>query len=225
MLIEKGKWNRRHVLYGIEKVCKNPYFIEHARELDAIEFGAYFGDCTQLIDNAFYAHQFPIRKIFGLDSFEGLPNEAIGVERFGIFSQGIFANPGQKTYPLRPNGQYIKCWFNELTTEHIQKYDMKPFAFVHIDGDLYISALDALHFLFSNNLIIEGTVIAFDEFKSTNTLDSGGESLAWKETCDKFLIETEEFYRNTYIEGIELWQNAFEIKSIGQKNEIRLLNV
>jgi len=223
-MIKRSIWSKEHVIEGIKRVCLNPEMKDKANQLDAYEFGVYRGESTQLIDNMFYGFQFPIKNIYGFDSFEGLPSEMAGVERFYLFTEGFFRDVGDRIYPLRPNGMYIKCWFNQLTSEHVGLYKMKPAAFVHIDGDLYISCVDSLKFLFENNLIVPGTVIAFDEFKSTSTLESGGESLAWKEATEKYKIESVEFFRNIYFDQLECWQNAIEIKSIGEKAQCNLLN-
>lgn len=222
--IQQGRWSKEHVMEGIERACTGP-LKDRGKEMDALEFGVYRGETTQLIDNTFYGYQYPVRKIFGFDSFEGLPAEDENVERFYLFNKGMFADVGSQLYPLRSNGYYVKCWFNELTPESIKDLDIKPACFVHIDGDLYISAVHALTFLFDNNLIIPGTVIAFDEYKSTSTLEAGGESKAWVEVCDKYKIEAQEFFRNVYFDQIECWQNAFEIKSIGQISSHGVINV
>lgn len=213
--IQNGRWSKEHVMEGIRYVCNSP-LKDRARELDAHEYGVYRGEATQLIDNMFYGHQFPVRKIFGFDSFEGLPAEDSNVERFYLFNKGMFADVGPNLYPLRSNGHYVKCWFNELNENTVKDLDLKPICFAHIDGDLYISAVQSLTFLFENNLIIPGTVLAFDEFKSTSTLESGGESKAWFEICDKYKVEAEEFFRNVYFDQLECWQNCFVIKSIGK---------
>jgi len=221
-MIIKSNWNKRHVMEGIHKAVQNDEFIKNARQMDAYEWGVYKGESTQLIDNTFYGYQFPIRKIFGIDSFEGLPEEDLNVERFYLFNKGMFSDV-DKIFPLRPNGHYIKAWFKDLTKDDVQKYGMQKACFVHIDGDLYISCIDALTFMLENNLIVPGTVIAYDEFKSTETLKSGGESRATFELCDKYKIEMEEFFRNIYFDRLECWQNAFIVKSIGEKSSCQLL--
>jgi len=223
-MIKNGKWCKEHVLHGIQRVCQNPQMIAEARRLDAYEFGTYRGETTQLIDNTFYAYQFPIKNLWGIDSFEGLPAEAKEVERFYLFNEGFFNDVGNQLYPLRPNGYYVKAWFKDLNENVIRQNNWAPAAFIHIDGDLYISCLEALTFMFDNNLVIPGTVIAFDEFKSTSTLEAGGESKAWFELCEKYKIEAVEFFRNVYFDQLECWQNAFEIKSIGTISKTGLLD-
>ena len=222
VLIKKSCWSKEHVVEGIKYCVQNEEFKRNARSMTAYEFGVYRGEATQLIDNTFYAYQFPIGNIIGIDSFEGLPDEKENIERFYLFNKGMFSDVGSHLYPLRPNGKYVKAWFNQLTADDVSKHNMRSAAFVHIDGDLYISAIDAFNFLFTHNLIVPGTVIAFDEFKSTSKLSSGGESLAWFETCEKYKVEAEEIFRNIYYDRIECWQNVFVVKSIGEKVDFGL---
>ncbi|MFN6051708.1 MAG: hypothetical protein ACK47R_12830, partial [Planctomycetia bacterium] len=167
--------------------------------------------------------------------------EAPGVEKFFYYAEGVFGEEDKSLYPLRQNGSYIRGWFSDLTPEHVKTHNMTQAAFVHIDGDLYISCIQALTFMLENNLIRPGTIIAFDEFKSTSDLFSGGESKAWFELCEKYKIQAREFFRNIYShdrpdverlanhmksQGVkedlklpdyaELWQNTFEILSLGK---------
>lgn len=223
LMILYSKWSKEHVIRGITRVCDTVKLVSDARNMDAVEFGVYRGEATQLIDNMFYGYQFPVRRIWGIDSFEGLPAEADNVERFYLFNQGMFSDVTH-LYPLRQNGRYIKKWFNELTLEDFKPEGLSKVCFVHIDGDLYQSCVDSLKFLFENDLVVPGTVIAYDEFKSTSSLESGGESLATFEACTKYKIGMTEFFRNVYNDnGIELWQNCFIINNIGEQNECRLL--
>jgi len=218
-MIKTSRWSKEHLVEGIKKVVQN----DSLKNMCIAEFGTYRGESLQLMENLFYSYQFPVKGTYGFDSFEGLPAEAEDVERFYLFSQGMF-NDITHLYPLKWGPGYIKCWFNQLNEDSIKKYGMTPFCFAHIDGDLYISAKDALNFLFSNNLVVPGTVIAYDEFKSTSTLESGGESKATFEICDQYKVEMEEFFRNIYTDQLQCWQNCFEIKSIGEKSECRLLS-
>lgn len=217
-MIKISRWSKEHVVEGIRKVIQN----DSLKNMNIAEFGTYRGESLQLIENTFYAYQFPVKGTYGFDSFEGLPREDEYVERFYLFQERMF-NDITHLYSLKWAPGYIKCWFNQLNEEYVKKYQITPFCFVHIDGDLYISAKDTLSFLFSNNLVVPGTVIAYDEFKSTSTLESGGESKATFEICDKFKVEMTEFFRNVYEDHLSCWQNAFIINSIGEKSSCNLL--
>ena len=239
--IKKSIWSKEHVIRGIAKVCNSPVLGPLARTLDVYEFGVYRGETTVLIEHLLYGYQFPYKNLWGFDAFEGLPQEAPGVDKFFYYAEGVFGEEDKSLYQLRPNGSYIRGWFSDLTSDHVKKHSMAPAAFVHIDGDLYVSCIQALTFMLENNLIRPGTIIAFDEFKSTPDLHGGGESKAWFELCEKYKIQAKEFFRNIYShdrpdverlanhmksQGVkeelklpdyaELWQNTFEILSIGK---------
>ncbi len=186
--------------------------------MDVYEFGTYRGESLRLIEELFYAYQLPLRKAWGFDSFEGLPPEEEGVPRFYLFAPGMFADVG-RLHPTR-NATFIKGWFDELTPDHVRRHGMRPAALVHIDSDLYISAVQALEFVFSNNLVVPGTVIAYDEFRSTEDPMAGGESRAHMEVLNKYKVVATEFYRNVYRDqgapDLDCWQNTFVVESIGQ---------
>ena len=62
-----------------------------------------------------------------------------------------------------------------------------------IDVDLHCSTQTVLNWMLDNNLIAKGTIIYFDDWGSTEEY-KGGESMAWKEACEKFGIEYSEMY-------------------------------
>lgn len=208
--IQNGVWNKDHLLEAVNRITKNNNF----KGTHWIEMGYYRGESLALLCDLQYAKQFPIGKIWGIDAQMGLPEEAPNVERFYLFNKGIFSDV-HYLYPLKDNGEYLKYWFKDLNAEIIKKHGIKPLSLIHIDSDIFQSCVEALDFLFGNNLVLEGATICFDEFKSTSTLIAGGESLSWKLACDKYKIEAEEYFRNVYFDRIECWQNCFEIKSIG----------
>ncbi len=247
--IKRSIWSKEHLIRGIARVCESPILRPLARSLDVYEFGVYRGETTVLMEHLLHGYQFPYKNLWGFDAFQGLPQEAPGVEKFFYFAEGVFGEEAKSLYQLRPNGTYIRGWFSELTSEHARRFNMSPAAFVHIDGDLYISCIQSLTFMLENNLIRPGTVIAFDEFKSTPDLYSGGESKAWFEVCERYKIQAREVFRNIYFhdrpeveklaahmrsQGVrgeidlpdyaELWQNTFEILSIGKVCEPGLIS-
>jgi len=160
--IKRSIWSKEHLIRGITRVCESPSLLPLARSLDVYEFGVYRGDTTVLMEHMFHGYQFPYKNLWGFDAFQGLPQEAPGVDKFFFFAEGVFGEENKALYQLRPNGAYIRGWFSDLTSEHVRTYNMAPAAFVHIDGDLYISCIQALTFMLENNLIRPGTVIAFD---------------------------------------------------------------
>lgn len=200
-----------HLISGVKYIKDNP---ADPIATDIMEFGTYRGDSLLLLEKLCDAHEVEYRLALGFDSFEGLPEEQQGISTHPVFRQGLFSDV-PSTSALR-KGKYIKCWFNQLEQNLIKKLDIRPAKLIHIDCDLYISTMDALSFVFDNNLAKAGTVIVYDEFKSVEPLFAGGEAKAHREISQKYNIEFEEFFRNEYQDVVIFWQNCFVIKSFNK---------
>jgi len=97
----------------------------------------------------------PGQQIHGFDSWEGLPEKwDTGGHVYGV---GDMAVP-MPTFPQ--NVHLHKGWFDQ-TLEPWKKKHEGPVAYLHIDSDLYSSAIYVLDTL--NDRIIPGTLIVFDE--------------------------------------------------------------
>lgn len=183
---------------------------------DIYEFGVGSGasirKILKYIDHNLYTYNmFPY--IFGFDSFEGLPDEQNGVELFSKFTKGSYRFDDVKN--LRSATTFIQnVWFKDI------KYvsDMGPALLVHIDCDLYSSTIDAFKFLLENKLIVKGTLIAYDEFQSTNDPLAGGESKAHLEFFQPSL-------RMAGMNCVEVWHNIYRDKDTGQDIRQNLFEV
>lgn len=93
-------------------------------------------------------------KLFGFDSFEGLPEDWVGTkEKAGAMStNGVI--------PAIAGVTFYKGWFTD--TIPMYKQIAEPFALLHIDCDLYSSTVEVLYGL--KDYITTGTVIVFDEW-------------------------------------------------------------
>lgn len=114
-----------------------------------LEFGVRYGYSISHL-----AKLFPKRKIFGFDSFEGLP-EAWHNERAGAYSTMGEIPEVPKNITLIPG------WFN-ATLPEFKKNHPEAIAFINIDCDLYSSTKLVLEEL--SPQIIPGTIIVFDEY-------------------------------------------------------------
>ena len=114
-----------------------------------LEFGVRFGYSISHI-----AKLFPKRKIFGFDSFQGLP------EDWHHEKAGSYSTYG-KIPSVASNVTLIAGWFNE-TLPDFKKNNREPIAFMNIDCDLYSST--KLVFNELNPQIAPGTIIVFDEY-------------------------------------------------------------
>ena len=114
-----------------------------------LEFGVY--KCETI---NYLAKRLSNLKIFGFDSFEGLPENW----RDG-FPKGTFSL--NEIPSVEDNVVLIKGWFEKSIPDFIIQ-NQDDIVFLHIDCDLYSSTKTIFNNL--NNQIKKGTVIVFDEY-------------------------------------------------------------
>jgi predicted O-methyltransferase YrrM len=116
-----------------------------------LEFGVFQGHTCNSI-----ARAFPNYKVFGFDSFEGLPEKW----RDG-FDAGAFNTNGRLPW-VEKNVSLYKGWFNQTIPQFKSKHsDIDSIDFLHFDCDLYSSTQTIFDELF--HLITPQTVVVFDE--------------------------------------------------------------
>ncbi|MFN3274285.1 MAG: TylF/MycF/NovP-related O-methyltransferase [Paracoccus sp. (in: a-proteobacteria)] len=128
-------------------------FAAKAAHIDGIfvEFGVDQGATINQI-----AKTRPERKVFGFDSFRGLPENWSGT---GL-TRGRFDRGGQMPQ-VPPNVELVPGWFNESVP--VWKRDHTgPIAFCHVDCDLYSSTVTIFTEL--EDRFRPGTIILFDEY-------------------------------------------------------------
>ena len=216
-------WNKDSLIASL-RLANN--IKQSGNQMNIIEFGVYTGDSIRLTTEVLRQFNRP-NFILGIDSFEGLPEETEGVDKFEHYKKGGFGDVFTKNRGYA-DAVLLKKWFSDLVIEDVTQHNVNNFDIVHMDCDLYVSTIDAFEFLLQNNLIAPGCIVTYDEFKSTKELYAGGECLAHREITNKYKIEFEEFFRNQYydaLNSVEFWQNAFLIKSIGNVADEGLINV
>lgn len=115
-----------------------------------LEFGVYRGGTVRELRN-----NLPEKyKIFGFDSFEGLPEHWSGTST----KPKDFSTGG--VIPDIPGVTFYKGWFEDTILDYLPVAE--PFALLHVDCDLYSSTVTVLHSL--NNFIVPGTIVVFDEW-------------------------------------------------------------
>ncbi len=127
--------------------------LHHVR-LDGMvaEFGVYQGESLTRI-----ARFFPDHTVHGFDSFEGLPEDWSGTgKRAGSFHVG--AKPPE--LPV-DNVEFHVGWFDDTVPVFAEQHS-GPFAFAHLDADLYSSTTTVFTTL--GSWFVPGTVIVFDEY-------------------------------------------------------------
>ena len=130
-----------------------------------LEFGVYTGHTINLIAKH-------VDKVFGFDSFEGLPENWHGDIKKGHFAL--------KSLPeVAPNVHLIKGWFNETIPEFINGVVDEPsISLLHVDCDLYSSTKTIFENL--GSFINSGCVIIFNEYFNYPGWQNG-EYLAFQE--------------------------------------------
>jgi O-methyltransferase len=98
----------------------------------------------------------PQSVFWGFDTYEGLP------EKYGTYDIGVFSLDGN--FPDIPDSRinFVKGLFQDTLLVTIHKIDFKKKLVIHIDGDLYSSALFSLCALYP--YLKKGDIIIFDEF-------------------------------------------------------------
>jgi O-methyltransferase len=145
-------------------------------------------------------------RFFGFDSFEGLPKAnkidiAEGQEQW-IGEGGFAAGLEEVKKLVPPEGiadnsiRLIPGWFNQsLTPETKLKHEIKAASIVYVDCDYYESAVPALEFI--TDLLIDGSIIIFDDWFLFRGRSDRGEQRAFYEWREKHKIKTKEFIPGT----------------------------
>jgi hypothetical protein len=133
---------------------------------DVYVFGVAIGEGLPML------HQiFPTSRLFGFDSFKGLPSEQHAGSRIAGWGEGKFHNTRLDLNKLvRDSGgeervRLVSGFFNEsLSPALVGREAMRPARYVDIDCDLHVSSVDALGWLFANGLVRVGTLIGYDDW-------------------------------------------------------------
>lgn len=133
-------------------------FLSKAKDLDNLpitylEFGVGRGNSMKW----WTQHNSNVASIFwGFDTFEGLP------EKYGTYEIGTFSLEGNYPDIKDQRINFIKGLFQDTLLESIPKVDFNKQVILHVDGDLYSSALFTLTMLYPYLKV--GDLIIFDEF-------------------------------------------------------------
>jgi hypothetical protein len=115
-----------------------------------LQFGVYRGETLRVIAAR------TAQTVYGFDSFEGLPEDWTHFQRKGRFSLD-----GDLPVFEQTNVKLVRGWFENTLPLFLAEHTGAA-RFVHIDSDLYRSAVTVLSHLRSR--IVSGTVILFDEY-------------------------------------------------------------
>lgn len=157
--------------YFLASVASAQYFLQHMRMAENLvhpdalirfamghctvgglimEFGVYRGDSLRVIAGC------TTEPVYGFDSFEGLPEDWTHHQKKGRFSLD-----GKLPAFEQPNLKLVLGWFEQTLPDFLAQHP-GPARFLHVDSDLYSSAVTILTHL--RPRIVPGTVILFDEY-------------------------------------------------------------
>ncbi len=118
----------------------------------ALEFGVFKGATLRQIKSSVL----PDMKVFGFDSFCGLPEDWV-LQDGRIIKAGAM-NAGE--IPGIDGVEIFDGWFKDTIPVYLEK--AQPIALLHVDCDLYSSTKEVLWGL--NDFILPGTIVVFDEW-------------------------------------------------------------
>jgi hypothetical protein len=172
---------------------------------DIAEFGTMSGETASAIAVAMRAvvDEFGLgqdRVLSLLDSFEGLPEPTSEPDlasphvqdgrwaRGGCFvlSQAELAN--RISAILGDRYEILAGWYAQTVPALASA---RRFAMVHVDCDLYASAMDALAPLFARGQLSNGAVLCFDDWMSNRSDPTFGERRAFDELTQRYQIVSE----------------------------------
>jgi O-methyltransferase len=158
---------------------------------DYLEFGVYRGTSFLCMYQALQELKLEHVRLFGFDSFEGLPDTA-NTEDNGIWQAGQYQSDYDLTkQSLTDEGvnwqraSLVKGWFSDtLNQELVQQHSMSKTSVIMVDCDLYSSTKDVLNFCAP--LIQEQAIIFFDDWNAEDLADKNmGEKKAFYEFLDE----------------------------------------
>lgn len=158
-----------------------------ARLGDYVEFGVYHGTSLACMYDARTQLGLSEMRLFGFDSFEGLPPSAAH-EDGGLWSPGQFKSTmGLTRENLRRWGvppdavRLVKGWFSQTCTPETRtRLGLTRASVIMVDCDLYSSTRAAL--AFCEPLVDTQTVLVFDDWHASNLAEKGmGEAKAFEE--------------------------------------------
>jgi hypothetical protein len=113
-----------------------------------LEFGVFQGGTINFLSSLI-----PNKKFYGFDSFEGLPEDWVGIVGKGHFKTNI--------PKVNDNVDLVVGWFDETLDKFLEEHD-ETISFVHLDADLYSSIDYVLKKI--ENKIEDKCLFIFDDF-------------------------------------------------------------
>ena len=162
---------------------------------DYLEFGVFYGNSLISAHRALDSIGARHSRLFGFDSWEGLPPEA-AVDDGGYWKPGEF---GMDYYVAREymtqegvdwnRTTLVRGWFDDtLTDAFARNHGIRKASIIMVDCDIYLSTRTAL--AFCGPLIQDRAVLFFDDWFAGGLAEKG---MGEKKAFDEFLAEHPEF--------------------------------
>jgi hypothetical protein len=174
---------------------------------DIAEFGVGAGRSTYYIAKAMVevakSTQLPLMNLHLFDTFEGFPKAHCDVDIgtptvvSGAWRAGsaFGLDVEDMEYCLRQQTGHNKVVsYKGLFSDTLNNIPQSQrFAMVHIDCDLYESTFQVLDHLITNNMLLPGCLILFDNWASNSHSNNYSERKAWIDINIKHNLDTEHF--------------------------------
>ena len=156
---------------------------------DVYQFGVFEGGSLRTITRVHDG-----ARAWGFDSFAGLPPEELTETQIWQWRAGRFSTSLARVASRVSNATtLIPGFFNEsLTPKLAAASGMRPATYVDIDADLYSSSRQALDWLFSQRLLVRGSVVGYDDWwalacaANSTRVEAHGEPRAHREVTQKY---------------------------------------
>jgi hypothetical protein len=167
-----------------------------ARLGDYLEFGVFKGDSLSYMHDTLRKLGLDEVRLFGFDSFEGLPELQPGDEALP-WKPGEFASSYDETKARLDQADVdwnrtflVKGWYSDTLTPTLrEKYGLRKASVVMVDCDLYSSTQQVLAFIAP--LLTDESMVFFDDWDGSTRLAE--RDLGQKAAFDEFLSEHPEF--------------------------------
>jgi hypothetical protein len=193
----------------------------------AYQFGVFSGDSMRVISYVMSAVNKKPKVFYGFDVFTGMPKEHAeeifqpswnpdiepdafnAVKRSGAPSVEAYVDSMVKRIESDGYGIPIDIQIGLVEDTLPRMEGLMPAIYVDFDMDIYSPTKFAFDHLMKNNLILEGTLIGYDDWGGVPDFDNFtyGEPRAHKEICDEYGLEMRELGRvgNAYPSVSSLW--------------------
>jgi len=165
--------------------------------VSAVGLARAMATCDSYFGYALKTANLPEKELHLFDSFCGLPSADNPVDaasphvRSGVWGQGTCAGLTAEALAAEvtkhlPSSRVrvFEGWFRDTLPNAPEAI----YGLIHIDSDLYISAMDVLDFLFAHRRVADGALLFFDDWNCNSASPEFGERKAWHEIVEKYQV-------------------------------------